>query len=194
MTQQYVALRGNAADNPTDQGGGNYQLTITVADDSGVYNGTDVAAGQKLIKIGSGGGQMRVYDIVSVSDVFAFVVTITVSDPDNYGNPGFGSCAVVQPNESGAFPVVAGVNQGLQQAISQFNLAIGGSIYDTDGTLTGSRSVNMDGNDLTLNGGKMLIDGLEITSATEGIITKSPDGSRWLTKVNDIGVETKTKL
>lgn len=187
MTQPFVALRANAAANASDLGGGLYQTTLTVADDSSVYNGTDVAIGFKFLRAGST-GQMRVYDIVSVDSAFVGQVTITIDDVDSNGTPGFGAGAIVQPNSAGQFPVVSGIDQGLQQAITQYNLQFGGgdNIYTADGTLAGARTVTMGGNSIKLDGGDLEL--------TDQLITTDPNGDRWEESTNELGVKTRVKL
>jgi len=205
MTQPFVALRANASANASDLGGGLYQTVLTVADDSAVYNGTNVAVGFKFIKAGNG-GEMRIYDITSVDSAFTTQVTITIDDVDSNGTPGFGLGAIVQPNSAGQFPVVAGIDAGLQQAITQFNLQFGGgdNIYTADGQLAGARAVDQNGNALDFQDGAQSVaiaagkvtttDDIEVTGSGNGIIRTAPNGDRFLETTNNLGVTTSTKL
>lgn len=159
MTQPFVALKANAAANATDLGGGLFQTTLTVADDSSVYTGLDIAAGFKLIK-GQNGGQMRIYDIDSVDSAFASQVTITVDDVDGVGTPGFGDAAIVQANAAGIFPVPAGIDQGVQQAITQYNLQFSGGGSTLTVAAASSSSLDITAGELSITGPLAGIGGL----------------------------------
>lgn len=207
MNQPFVALRGFAAANAIDLGSNTYRITLAIADDTAVYDGLSVAAGQKLIKAGDGGptGQMKVYEITSITTAFSSQVTIVVTDTDVAGTPGFGNMAIVEPNSSGQVPVVSGIDEGLKQAITQYNLQFGGaSLYSADGQLAGTRAVDQNGNSLTFQDGVQSVivsagaitatDDIEVTGSGNGIIRTAPDGSRFLETTNNLGVMTSTKL
>lgn len=206
MTQNYLAVRGNSAALATDLGSDNYQFTLTIVDDAGIYDGTDVAIGMKVATPPVGGVQMKLYDITAVSGAFVGQVTVTVNDPSAQGDPGFGNFAVVEPNASGALPSVSGVDSSLQQAITQYNLDISGSgdnIYTADGIVALDRVLTLNGNTVTFKDGtteaiisaaqfKILNADLEIEGGAA--ITHSPNGDRWSTTTNNIGASVTVKL
>lgn len=210
MTQQYVSLRAQVTAIPTLVAADTYEMTAQIFDDSGLYNGTDVAIGQQLLVLRGSGNDMDVYTVASVSAGFSGSATFQVTDAAAQGNPGFGVFGIVEASPSGIFPEIAGASEALNQAITQYNLPIletlggGANLYSADGQLAGARIVDQNGNTLDFQDGAQSVaiaagtitttNDIEVTGTGNGIIRTSPDGSRYLETTNNLGVTSSVKL
>jgi hypothetical protein len=123
--QPYFAARAIATDSPTDLGGDLYRITVEISDETGVYNGVDIADDSTFYLItpsSTFGDDINLYPIVNMALQFASQVTIDVRDIASAGAPLMGSQVICEQSPQGLFAYVSGAGDPLNQAISDYNM------------------------------------------------------------------------
>lgn len=121
--QPYFAARANINSAPTDMGGGVYQVTANISDETGFLDGLDMDDDSTFYLITTStivGDDINLYRIDTITSQFAGSVTFKV-DIGSQPAPNTGIQAICQKNNAGIFPIPSGVSSALQQAITQYN-------------------------------------------------------------------------
>lgn len=136
----YPAYLGNI-DAVTDRGGGLYDVTVTVNDQSGGYDGTDIDTTNFVLWQNCGR-----YEIDSVLTAFSSQVIVRINDLDVNGAPIFGQVSILQESEDNMGFYVSGILDSRNQCIAS---------YYTQFIGTGSGGADT----LYLSNGTMLVNG-----------------------------------
>lgn len=155
-TIPYPAYFSNI-DNVSNVGGGLYDLTVTVNDQSGSFNGTSVDTTNFVLWQNCGR-----YEIDSVLLKFSGQVVIRVNDQDTNGQPILGEAAILQESPQNIGFFVSGILNSRNQCIASYYAQFIG---------TGSGSGGAD--TLYLSDGTMLVNGDTIPNlscSTERIV------------------------
>lgn len=113
-TIPYPAYLGNI-DAVTDRGGGLYDVTVTVNDQSGGYNGNDIDTTNFVLWQNCGR-----YEIDSVLTAFSSQVIVRINDTDVNGAPIFGQASILQESPQNIGFYVAGILDSRNQCIASY--------------------------------------------------------------------------
>lgn len=125
VNQPYFAARAQATDAPGDLGSGLYRLTVTITDETAVYDGLDILDDSTFVYICPStipGEDINLYPVVNIVLAFASQVTVDVRDIASAGPPQVGSNVICEESEQGLFAYVSGAGDPINQAISDYNM------------------------------------------------------------------------